>query len=254
MYANYHTHTSLCNHATGTMREYVEEAIKSGIKILGFSDHSPYIFDGDYYSTFRMRPEETQKYINEISKLRDEYKKDITVYAGFEMEYYPEIFERTIDFLKNFDYDYLILGQHALNNEYDTLYSYNPARNNKDDFVCYVNQVIAGIKTGHFLYVAHPDLIFYYEDTEFYTKEMLRLCECAKKLNIPLELNLLGIREERMYPYDEFWKLAAKVGNDVILGVDAHQPHNFGDTKTVDMAYKYMQKFGIEPLSELKIK
>ena len=98
MYANYHTHTSLCHHATGTMREYVEEAIKSGIKILGFSDHSPYLFDGDYYSYFRMLPQEAYEYVEEVAKLRDEYKNDITIYTGFEMEYYPEIFERTIDF------------------------------------------------------------------------------------------------------------------------------------------------------------
>ncbi len=253
MYANYHTHTSLCHHATGEMEEYVENAIKSGIKILGFSDHAPYLFDGDHYSHFRMRPEETEKYVKDIDTLRQKYKKDITIYTGFEIEYYPDLFERTLEFLKGIGYDFLILGQHALNNEYDKLYSYNPERN-KDDFVCYVNQVIEGMKTGEFLYLAHPDVIFYYDNPEFYAKEMLRLCECAKKLNIPLELNLLGIREERMYPYDEFWKLAAEVGNDVIFGIDAHDPLHLSDTKTIDMAYDYVKKFGITPLEELKIK
>ena len=41
MFANYHTHTTRCNHAAGTDREYVEYAIRSGIKILGFADHTP---------------------------------------------------------------------------------------------------------------------------------------------------------------------------------------------------------------------
>ena len=44
MFANYHTHTARCNHASGTEREYVEAAIKSGLKILGFADHTPYPF------------------------------------------------------------------------------------------------------------------------------------------------------------------------------------------------------------------
>lgn len=41
MIANYHTHTWRCNHAVGTEREYVERAIEGGLKILGFSDHTP---------------------------------------------------------------------------------------------------------------------------------------------------------------------------------------------------------------------
>ena len=52
---NFHTHTTRCNHAAGEDRQYVEEAIKGGLKVLGFSDHSPYFFLGDYYSTFRMK-------------------------------------------------------------------------------------------------------------------------------------------------------------------------------------------------------
>lgn len=39
MFANYHTHTSRCQHATGEEKAYVEQAIQNGMKILGFSDH-----------------------------------------------------------------------------------------------------------------------------------------------------------------------------------------------------------------------
>ena len=41
MIANYHTHTPRCHHAKGTEREYVENAIRAGIKRFGFADHSP---------------------------------------------------------------------------------------------------------------------------------------------------------------------------------------------------------------------
>ena len=50
MIANYHTHTWRCRHADGTEREYVERAIEGGLKILGFSDHSPYPFPDGYDS------------------------------------------------------------------------------------------------------------------------------------------------------------------------------------------------------------
>ncbi len=44
MLANYHTHTERCYHASGEDKEYVEAAIKAGLKVLGFSDHCPWIF------------------------------------------------------------------------------------------------------------------------------------------------------------------------------------------------------------------
>ena len=78
--ANFHTHTFRCHHAVGQDREYVEKAIEQGIKTLGFSDHSPYFFDGDYYSHFRMRPEEFDGYVNSLLALRDEYKDDIDIF------------------------------------------------------------------------------------------------------------------------------------------------------------------------------
>lgn len=41
MLYNLHTHTFRCNHATGEDKAYVEYAIQSGVKVLGFSDHCP---------------------------------------------------------------------------------------------------------------------------------------------------------------------------------------------------------------------
>ena len=50
MLANYHTHTKRCNHALGEDREYVEAAIKAGLKVLGFSDHCPFVFEDGHIS------------------------------------------------------------------------------------------------------------------------------------------------------------------------------------------------------------
>ena len=49
MEANYHTHTWRCRHASGTERDYIENAIDHGIRILGFSDHTPYPFPTDIH-------------------------------------------------------------------------------------------------------------------------------------------------------------------------------------------------------------
>ena len=69
MIANYHTHTKRCRHGHGEDEEFVQSALERGLQILGFSDHTPYLFSDDYYSTFRMFPEEFPDYVKYISRI-----------------------------------------------------------------------------------------------------------------------------------------------------------------------------------------
>ena len=101
MTANYHTHTPRCNHAEGAERDYIERALEAKFRELGFSDHSPYLFDvPGYYSRFRMKPEQLEDYANTLLALREEYRDRIRLFIGLEMEYYPRLFSRTLDFLR----------------------------------------------------------------------------------------------------------------------------------------------------------
>lgn len=53
-------------HASGEEEEYVQQAIQAGMNVLGFSDHTPYPFRGDYYSNFRMFPQELSHYVQKL--------------------------------------------------------------------------------------------------------------------------------------------------------------------------------------------
>ena len=223
MYANFHTHTPRCNHACGLDREYVESAIRAGFKVLGFADHTPMPFTGEYYSYFRMKMHETEEYINSINKLKEEYKNDIKIYTGFETEYYPAYFENLLNFLSNFDYDYMILGQHFADNEVESPYVAH-ANSDSELLSRYYNQILEGYATGKFTYIAHPDLYNFVGDPEIYEKVIYDFCSKAKKLGAVLEINQLGYTSKRNYPNAAFWDIAAKVGNTAILGCDAHSP------------------------------
>ena len=119
MQANYHTHTVRCNHAEGTEREYIEQAIARKVRTLGFSDHSPQVFDGGYVSGFRMLPDQLEDYVTTLQNLRREYAGKIEIAIGLEAEYYPKYFDRLLDLIRPFQLDYLILGQHFTGNESD---------------------------------------------------------------------------------------------------------------------------------------
>ena len=123
MIANYHTHTPRCNHAIGSEQEYINAARLAGLKTLGFSDHTPYFFPGDYYSTFRMRPEELPGYVSTLQSLKAQYEGTLELHIGVEAEYYPKYFDRLHAYLQEQQVEYMILGQHFVGNEPEGTYS-----------------------------------------------------------------------------------------------------------------------------------
>ncbi|MBR2284529.1 MAG: histidinol-phosphatase [Ruminococcus sp.] len=224
MKANYHTHTFRCNHAWGEDREYVECAIEHGMKVLGFADHCPWVFDGGYVSATRMLPSQLDDYFSSLTALRDEYKGDITIYIGFEAEYIPELIEAQDRLLADYPVDYMIIGQHFLGNEKNhPLYTGFPTES-EAELERYVELVIEGMESGRYKYVAHPDLMNYIGSNEVYEKHFSRLCSYLKQHDIPVEINLLGVRDRRHYTSGRFLEIAEKSGCSAIIGCDAHTP------------------------------
>ena len=244
MEANYHTHTVRCHHAEGTEREYVEQAVFRGLKVLGFSDHSPQVFDG-YVSGCRMLPEQLEDYVMTLRGLREEYADRLRLLIGLEAEYYPKYFHRLLDLIRPFQLDYLILGQHFTGNEYEgephlTLPSEDESRLER-----YVKQTIEGLETGAFSCFAHPDVFHYVGDPKIFRKWYEKLCVRAKELGIPLEMNMLGYVTNRHYPSADFFRIVREVGNDVILGCDAHAPGRVADPAEIDRCMQFLHDSGI---------
>jgi len=252
LYSNYHAHTTRCQHAVGTEREYIEAAIGMGIKVFGFSDHVPCPFKDGYVSGIRMTMDQAPEYVDTIRSLAKEYRDDIRILVGFEAEYIPEFYEEQSLMAKTLKLDYMIMGQHFWTSESAGAYSGAPTRD-EERIRNYVDSVIEGMETGSYLYLAHPDLIHYVGLDSVYEYEMGRLCREMKRLNIPLEINMLGCNEGRHYPNRKFWALAGEYGNDVILGLDAHQVANVTDTDAYYKCMDLVEEFGLSLKRELEI-
>ena len=255
MFANYHTHTVRCRHAQGSEREFIESAIARGYTVLGFSDHTPYPFPEGHQSGFRMGVDELENYVTTLSDLKKEYSADITIHIGLEAEYYPAIFDRLLALIQPYPVEYLLLGQHFIGNEYD----HQPYSGNRthalENMIRYVDQTIAGMRTGKFTYFAHPDLMCYVEGDEEYDFHMTRLCRAAKEMDVPLEINFLGLAEGRPYPSERFFRLAAQVGNEVIFGCDAHNPAMLDCGASIERAMKeYIQPLGLHLLDTVPLR
>ena len=253
MIANYHTHTHRCNHAIGREEDYVREALKAGLKILGWADHTPYLFPDGYYSHFRMRPVQLDGYIRTIQELREQFRGQIEMPIGLETEYYPKHFPNLIEFLRDHPIDYLILGQHFIGNEYDAPYS-GLVTGERDVVKQYCRQSMEAMNTGLFTYFAHPDLIHYVGERQFFMDTVRPMCAEAKRCGIPLEINLLGIREGRHYPNRYFWEVAAEEGCQVVLGCDAHSPQAMNAPEAEREALALAKEFGMEVLPTVELR
>ena len=250
MTTNYHTHTYRCGHAVGSEREYVEKAIELGFSVIGFSEHAPMPFPEDVPKgnldrllAMRLKTYEAEEHFNTLVALREEYKNDIELHIGLEVEYFEGFFDKFIEYIKDFPVEYLILGQH-FGDMYEEPMAYNGAQKDSDlRLKNYVDTVIRAIETDKITYVAHPDVIFYRRSLEVYEREMSRLIKAANEHKIPLEINLYGLQEVRNYPTLTFWQLANSIGCDVVIGSDAHRPENLLNPFAVKHAELMLDNF-----------
>jgi histidinol-phosphatase (PHP family) len=219
----------------------VETAIGRGLKILGFSDHTPMPYPEGYVSHVKMRMDQLEDYVDTVLALRKEYAREIDIRLGLEVEYYPAYFENLVRFTGQFPIEYYILGQHCLGNEIGDL---DVFRQTSDPHTLqrYCDQTIEALKTGCFTYFAHPDVLHFTGDAAVYEEKMRKLCLEVKALQIPMEINFLGIWNHRHYPNAHFWEIAGEVGNTVIFGADAHQAEKVWNPAAEEKAMEIVRK------------
>lgn len=200
-----------------------------------------------------MHLEQTEEYFRTLTDLKQEYAGQIALHIGVEAEYYPALFDGMIQLLRQYPCEYMLLGQHFLENEEDTgEYVYLPS-SDPNALRRYVNQALTALDTGLFTYLAHPDLFRWTGDPQTYLREMTRLCQGARQRGVVLEYNLLGHYDHRCYPNPQFWQLAAEAGNPVILGVDGHCPQALNRPETETEARRFLAGLGMTPLEQLEL-
>ena len=265
---NYHAHTWRCMHASGTEEEYVRRAIDNGFAVLGFSDHTPWPYESDFVATMRMRLDQLQGYLDTVRGLGEKYGEQILIPVGLECEAFPRYFGWLSD-LKARSLDYLILGNHydlrddADHDAFSDGGGFYFGRCTRPEHVRrYVQRTIAGMETGLFDYVAHPDLFCHVYDRfdDDCVAASRDLCDAAVALGIPLEYNLLGIQyharvtesDKLGYPCPRFWEIAAERGVRAIIGFDAHQPEHLDRVDLFQNGLDFLRGLGIETIPHLE--
>ena len=201
--------------------------------MLGFADHAPFPFANGFVSGIRMPLDQLTDYIHSVHALQQRYAGQLEIRLGLESEYFPRYHDHLLR-MREQGIGYYILGQHYADSEEDNPYIGFECQTD-EGVLRYAQSAVAAMRTGLFCYIAHPDLFMRHRTDDQFNHACEEaadmLCQCAKEQHMPIEYNLLGLNSQmeghtRGYPSAPFWEYARKWQNDVILGVDAHDPEH----------------------------
>ena len=251
----FHSHTYRCGHAEGDIEDYVRLAIKHNYHIFGVSDHV--FLPGVSEPRIRGDISLLNDYIKSFYLSKEMHKDEIKMYLGFECEYADVFVDYYRSLLSENKVEYLILGQHNGfdNNKQFVKYVKNHKEDTNEDLDGYVSDVIKGMKSGLFMYIAHPDLMFI-KATEV-TPQLKRLTkkiiDASIKFNVPLEINIHGfIRQKHKendniigYPANYFWEEVSKSCAKVVYGGDFHELNEVGNADNEAIFIEFVKKHNL---------
>lgn len=231
--SDFHVHTTYCD-GRDSPEDIVHEAIKLGMKKIGFSGHSYTPFDEEPC----MSIDGTERYIEEIHRLKEKYHGQIEILCGTECDYYSEINAE--------DYDYVIGSVHYIkcgeiyrhvDNTPEMLRLAIDETFNGDAYALAENYyaLVADVvnKTGA-SFIGHFDLVtkfnadnsFFDENNERYISAVNSALDALLKTGRPFEINTGAISKGyKNFPYPSLriMKYIAEHGGSVILSSDSHR-------------------------------
>lgn len=236
---DHHVHTSRCNHATGTPDEYVREAIRKGLRAIGFNDHFPmrYLPASIPVDSYAMPPGDFPAYIAELRDVRDRFAGEIDVKIATEVDYYgpalDEIRRALSPFLDDLDYVYgsvHVVGDWAVDD--DRFLSRWDEHGENEVYRSYWTNVEAMARAGMFDVVGHLDLPkkFNKFPSDDQAPLLERVLDEIKGSGMVVEINTAGLRKPvgEIYPSPAIIKVCFEKGIPVTLGSDAHAPDEVG--------------------------
>jgi len=231
-----HTHSSFCD-GEDAPEAFVLSAIEKGMNVIGFSAHSPMPFEAEG----AMSTDSVARYREEILRLREKYRGQISVFLGLEQDYYaadPAI-----------GYDYLIGSVHCLRMGDEYVFLDRSAEELREAVKRYFGgdvyrlashyyQLVAELPSrtgcdiiGHFDLIAkfNKDGSFFDENDPRYLRAAMDALDALLEQNVLLEINssdaVAGLRKIP-YPAPLFLHRIAERRGRVLLSSDAHRAEN----------------------------
>ena len=229
---DYHVHTTYCD-GKSTAEETVKAAINRGVHTLGFSGHSYTPFDTDYCMT----PEKTEKYIEEISLLKEKYGDKINILCGIELDVYSDTDVSRFDYAigsahyieKNGSYIPVDLSSDTLRNAVKVHFGGDVYALTEAYF-----ETVSKLKNKNIDIIGHFDLItkfnqngvMFDEQHPRYLNAAFKAVDVLIQKGKPFEINtgvIIRGYKDKPYPSDFILDKITEKGGSFLLNSDSHR-------------------------------
>jgi len=237
-----HIHTPFSRHASGSMEETVEAAVRKGFAEIGFADHFYYPDDYVEPAPDCVIPDRNafEQYVLEIERLQVRFRGRIAIRLGAEIDYIPDRMEDVRGELARYPFDYLIGSIHAVNGvAFDYREDWLAARFDRLGgpeglWKTYWRDMERFVSLDLFDIAGHFDLPKKFGiarvDTDF-SQPIGRVFDLMDRYRVAIEVNTGGIdraANRETYPSMDLLRRAAARGIAVAFGSDAHRPEDVG--------------------------
>lgn len=266
---NYHTHTNFCD-GIEIPERYAQEAVCQSLQVLGYSAHAPLPFPCSWTLPY----EKYEDYLQIVRKLKQDYKDQLEILCGLEIDYIPGLWPKISKMLQPEQLDYFIGSIHFVDAFNDgTPWSIDDSHNefykgwteifHKDShalvrkYFDYTRQMVRDMKPpviGHLdkIKMQYKDDCFIPETDKIYRDELLATLEVIAQYGGVVEINTRGVYrrgEPEFYPSQWLFKEMNQRNIPVMVNSDAHRPHeiimlrNEALKQLKDAGYKNIRHF-----------
>lgn len=226
-------HTPLCRHAQGEPSEYAAQAVKLGLKEIGFSDHSP--MSRDDFDDWRMHASQLDEYVAAVEKARKDHPT-LSIKLALEVDYLPGQEDWIRQLASRHPWDYFIGSVHYVSETWAIDSPYTLAewkhRDPLEVWTAYFERLTMAAESGLFEIIGHADLCkkFCFYPREDCTPLFEKFLQAAKRKDVAIELNTAGLRKDckEIYPSRKIVEMASALGVPITFGSDAHAPAEVG--------------------------
>ncbi len=241
MSTDYHIHTTYSD-GKRPLRDYVEQAEKTRLDEMGFSDHVHF-----QKASWSMDLKRLADYVKEIDALKS--TSHIAVKAGLEVDFVPSRVDELMRVIDEFDFDYLIGSVHHIGGwliDTETQIDKWKGKNIDNVYRQYFTLVQEMANTRRFDIIGHLDLPkkFGYRPKDSITSLLLETVQAISQSQMCVEINTSGLRKpcHEIYPGQDLLKMCFDHAVPITLGSDAHTPEDIA--ADFDRATKSLRDIG----------
>jgi len=249
LHSDFHIHTAFCNHASGTMEEYVEHAILKGLTKIVFLEH----MEEGIRSARQLWLGEAEfaAYFQEGRRLQEKYAGRIEIGLGVECGFNRHHAGTLRHRLAEHTWDEIGISCHFLELTPETDHlnllsrkQENVARAMEHDlheiFSSYLEQLTDAVSSLPGTILCHLDAALRYvpgfRPDETHYQQIDKMLDLVQRKQMALEYNTSGIAiRGELFPASRIRQMAAARKLPVVLSSDAHRPQdvgrNFSDLK-----------------------